>query len=93
MASKTPGRRFPRPLMDHVHFLEEVGFKQVDVVWKNYMYGVYGGKNSIVEKIDLLRFIIILVIPRDLLIPKDLFHHPIRAKFHNIPISLTYTQV
>ncbi len=35
---------FPAPLMDHVHFLEEVGFKQVDVVWKNYMYGVYGGK-------------------------------------------------
>ncbi|MDD3754461.1 MAG: methyltransferase domain-containing protein [Methanobacterium sp.] len=35
---------FPAPLMDHIHLLEEVGFKEVDVVWKSYMFGVYGGK-------------------------------------------------
>ncbi|HOI39370.1 MAG TPA: methyltransferase domain-containing protein [Methanobacterium sp.] len=35
---------FPSPLMDHVHWLEEVGFEKVDVVWKSYMFGVYGGK-------------------------------------------------
>ena len=35
---------FPAPLMDHIHLLEEVGFKEVDVIWKSYMFGVYGGK-------------------------------------------------
>ncbi len=35
---------FPAPLMDHIHWLEDAGFEEVDVVWKSYMFGVYGGK-------------------------------------------------
>lgn len=35
---------FPAPLMDHIHWLEDAGFKEVDVVWKSYMFGVYGGR-------------------------------------------------
>lgn len=35
---------FPAPLMDHIHWMEEVGFEEVDVVWKSHMFGVYGGK-------------------------------------------------
>jgi tRNA (cmo5U34)-methyltransferase len=35
---------FPAPLMDHIHWLEDAGFDEVDVVWKSYMFGVYGGK-------------------------------------------------
>jgi len=33
------------------------------------------------------------VTPVFILIPKDLFHHPIRMELHYIPISLTNTQV
>jgi len=35
---------FPAQLMDHIHWLEDAGFEEVDVVWKSYMFGVYGGK-------------------------------------------------
>jgi Methylase involved in ubiquinone/menaquinone biosynthesis len=35
---------FPAPLPDHIQWLEEAGFQEVDVVWKYYMFGVYGGK-------------------------------------------------
>ena len=35
---------FPSPLRSHIHWLEEAGFRDVDVVWKCYMFGVYGGK-------------------------------------------------
>ena len=35
---------FPAPLHSHIQWLEEVGFCEVDVVWKYYMFGVYGGK-------------------------------------------------
>ena len=35
---------FPSPLRSHVQWLEEAGFCDVDVVWKLYMFGVYGGK-------------------------------------------------
>nr|WP_319374350.1 class I SAM-dependent methyltransferase [uncultured Methanobacterium sp.] len=35
---------FPSPLRSHVQWLEEAGFCEVDVVWKYYMFGVYGGK-------------------------------------------------
>jgi tRNA (cmo5U34)-methyltransferase len=35
---------FPAPLMDHIHWLEDAGFEDVDVVWKSFMFGVYGGK-------------------------------------------------
>jgi len=36
----------PAKMIDHIKWLEEAGFKQVDVVWKYYNYGVYGGVNS-----------------------------------------------
>ena len=35
---------FPSPLKSHIQWMEEAGFKEVDVVWKYYMFGVYGGK-------------------------------------------------
>ncbi|NYB51605.1 MAG: class I SAM-dependent methyltransferase [Methanobacteriaceae archaeon] len=35
---------FPSPLMNHVVWMEDAGFEVVDVVWKYYMFGVYGGK-------------------------------------------------
>lgn len=35
---------FPSPLRSHIQWLEEAGFQEVDVVWKCYMFGVYGGK-------------------------------------------------
>lgn len=34
----------PQPLQDHLYWLKEVGFRQVDVVWKHYYFGVYGGR-------------------------------------------------
>lgn len=33
----------PSKMSDHIKWLGEVGFKQVDVLWKYYNYGVYGG--------------------------------------------------
>ena len=33
----------PTSLMKHIKWLEEIGFKNVDVVWKYYNYAVYGG--------------------------------------------------
>jgi tRNA (cmo5U34)-methyltransferase len=35
---------FPSPLISHIQWLEEAGFQEVDVVWKCYMFGIYGGK-------------------------------------------------
>ncbi len=37
---------FPSPLRSHIQWLEEAGFQEVDVVWKCYMFGVYGGKKT-----------------------------------------------
>lgn len=34
---------YPLPLMDHVEMLQEVGFQNVDVVWKYYNGAVFGG--------------------------------------------------
>ncbi|MGO9387582.1 MAG: class I SAM-dependent methyltransferase [Methanobacterium sp.] len=34
---------FPAPLMDQLGWLSEIGFKEVDVVWKYYQGAVYGG--------------------------------------------------
>ncbi|HMK53372.1 MAG TPA: methyltransferase domain-containing protein [Methanobacteriaceae archaeon] len=34
----------PQPLSDHLDWLKEAGFQDVDVVWKYYYFGVYGGK-------------------------------------------------
>lgn len=34
----------PARLMDHLNWLNEVGFAEVDVVWKYYNFSVYGGK-------------------------------------------------
>lgn len=35
---------FPSPLPSHIQWMKEAGFNDVDVVWKYYMFGVYGGK-------------------------------------------------
>jgi tRNA (cmo5U34)-methyltransferase len=37
---------FPSPLRSHIQWLEEAGFCEVDVVWKYYMFGVYGGRKG-----------------------------------------------
>lgn len=42
--SKHQEEDHPQPLPDHLHWLEESGFKEVDVVWRYYYFGVYGGK-------------------------------------------------
>jgi tRNA (cmo5U34)-methyltransferase len=34
----------PAKLIDHLHWLKEVGFGGADVVWKYYNFAVYGGK-------------------------------------------------
>ena len=33
----------PTSLMNHINWLKDIGFNDVDVVWKYYNYGVYGG--------------------------------------------------
>lgn len=35
---------FPSPLHKHIQWMKDAGFTDVDVVWKYYMFGVYGGK-------------------------------------------------
>jgi tRNA (cmo5U34)-methyltransferase len=37
---------FPSPLRSHIQWLEKAGFREVDVVWKYYMFGVYGGRKG-----------------------------------------------
>lgn len=34
---------FPVPLKSHIRWMKNVGFQDVDVVWKYYSFGVYGG--------------------------------------------------
>jgi tRNA (cmo5U34)-methyltransferase len=34
---------FPAPLINHLKWLDETGYKSVDVVWKNYGHAVYCG--------------------------------------------------
>ncbi|BDU50955.1 class I SAM-dependent methyltransferase [Haliovirga abyssi] len=34
----------PTTLINHLNWLEEIGFKDIDVIWKYYNYSVYGGK-------------------------------------------------
>jgi len=34
---------FPVPLNSHICWMKNAGFQDVDVVWKYYMFGVYGG--------------------------------------------------
>ncbi|MEN6329223.1 MAG: class I SAM-dependent methyltransferase [Methanobacteriaceae archaeon] len=34
----------PQSLEDHLNWLKESGFRDVDVVWKHYYFGVYGGR-------------------------------------------------
>jgi tRNA (cmo5U34)-methyltransferase len=34
----------PSPLRKHIQWMEEAGFCEVDVVWKYYYFGVYGGR-------------------------------------------------
>ncbi len=33
----------PAKMTDHLAWMNEIGFKDVDVVWKYYNYAVYGG--------------------------------------------------
>jgi len=33
----------PTTLMNHLKWLEDIGFRDVDVIWKYYNYAVYGG--------------------------------------------------
>jgi tRNA (cmo5U34)-methyltransferase len=33
----------PAQLISHLKWLEEIGFKEVDVIWKYYNFTVYGG--------------------------------------------------
>jgi tRNA (cmo5U34)-methyltransferase len=33
----------PAKLMDQLKWLEDIGFKSVDVIWKYYNFSVYGG--------------------------------------------------
>lgn len=37
----------PASLLQHIGWLEEAGFKNVDVVWKYYNYAVYGGYKQV----------------------------------------------
>lgn len=36
----------PSKLVDHLRWLKEVGFRNVDVAWKNYGFAVYGGRKD-----------------------------------------------
>lgn len=36
----------PTTLLNHLNWLGEVGFKDIDVIWKYYNYSVYGGKRK-----------------------------------------------
>ena len=33
----------PEKIMGHIRWLEKVGFKDIDVIWKYYNFAVYGG--------------------------------------------------
>jgi tRNA (cmo5U34)-methyltransferase len=35
---------FPVPLLSHIQWMRNAGFQDVDVVWKYYMFAVYGGR-------------------------------------------------
>lgn len=34
----------PAKLTDHIQWMNEIGFKEIDVIWKYYNFAVYGGK-------------------------------------------------
>ncbi len=34
----------PTTLINHLDWLKEIGFQDIDVVWKYYNYAVYGGR-------------------------------------------------
>jgi tRNA (cmo5U34)-methyltransferase len=36
----------PAKLIEQIKWLEEIGFEDVDVIWKYYNYAVYGGRKS-----------------------------------------------
>jgi len=42
--SKHQEEDHPQTLPDHRDWLEKAGFKEVDVVWRYYYFGVYGGR-------------------------------------------------
>jgi tRNA (cmo5U34)-methyltransferase len=33
----------PTSLINHINWLKEIGYKNIDIVWKYYNYCVYGG--------------------------------------------------
>ena len=35
---------YPDKLSDQIKWLEEIGFKETDVIWKYYNFAVYGGR-------------------------------------------------
>jgi tRNA (cmo5U34)-methyltransferase len=34
----------PATLMNHIKWLEKIGFQDVDIIWKYYNFAVYGGR-------------------------------------------------
>jgi len=40
---KAEAEDHPAKLIDHIDWLREIGFKDVDVIWKHYHLAVYGG--------------------------------------------------
>ncbi|RAP53400.1 MAG: hypothetical protein BZ138_01055 [Methanosphaera sp. rholeuAM270] len=40
---KQDANDIPTTLYNHIAMLENVGFKEIDVIWKYYSFGVYGG--------------------------------------------------
>jgi tRNA (cmo5U34)-methyltransferase len=36
----------PARLIDHLRWMNEIGFQGVDVIWKNYGYAVFGGRKG-----------------------------------------------
>jgi len=34
---------YPVPLHSHIRWMMNAGFQDLDVVWKYYMFGIYGG--------------------------------------------------
>lgn len=36
----------PEVLLDQIYWLKDIGFKQIDIIWKYYNFAVYGGTKS-----------------------------------------------
>ena len=42
----------PAKLIDQLNWLVELGFSDVDVIWKYYNFAVYGGRKPIITVAD-----------------------------------------